>query len=376
MKTSVGAAWALRQMRELVKLGVDVHVALPDGGPLVPQYAAGGVVVHPLQVDLAAYRPGSWRRLFACTRNLVASVKPDIIHSHFVGTTATMRLALGKKHPVPRIFQVPGPLHLEHMIYRNAEIAMAGPRDFWVASCQWTRHRYIHSGIRPERVFLSYYGTDLSRFRDLKRGNLRRELGLDGSQRIAGMVAFMYPPKLYLGQTRGVKGHEDLIDAMALCRNAMPGLVCILVGGAWNGASEYEERVRAYGKKKCGNRVVFLGTREDVPQLYPDFDVAVHPSHSENLGAAGESLLLGIPTIATKVGGFPDLVIDGETGWLVPPRDPFRLAAAIQEALNQPEHAREIAMKGRDRAMRLLDVEQTAHHLYGFYCDILSTQQC
>ncbi len=370
VKTSVGATWALRQMRELVRLGVEVHVALPGAGPLVPQYEAAGVRVQLLQLDLPTGRPWLWPRVFASARELVATVKPAIVHSHFVGTTLSMRLALGRLHPVPRVFQVPGPLHLEHAFFRRAELATAGPVDFWVASCQRTYDLYCNAGLNGQRIFLSYYGADLDRLAEVKGGKLRKELGIGRETKIVGMVAYMYAPKLHLGQTRGIKGHEDLIDAIALCLKSLPNVVCVMVGGAWDGAFTYERRVRSYARRTCGDQIIFLGSRQDVLELYPDFDVAVHPSHSENLGGAAESLLMGIPTIATNIGGFPDLITDGDTGWLVPPRDPQTLAQAIQEALKEPNEARQRGRRGQERALTLLDVRQTAQQVLDIYDEI------
>src|SRR5438128_1442841 len=93
LKTSVGATWALRQMRELVRLGVRVHAAMPPG-PLVPKYRAAGVEVHEAQLDLPIRRPWRVPAALRAMRQLVERVRPDIIHSHFVATTLTMRLAL------------------------------------------------------------------------------------------------------------------------------------------------------------------------------------------------------------------------------------------------------------------------------------------
>lgn len=366
LKTAVGAAWALRQMRQLVELGVEVHVALPDG-PLIPQYRAAGIAVHLDQFDLPLRRPQSWPGVFARLRALADSVQPDVIHSHFVGTTLTMRLALGRSHPVPRLFQVPGPLHLEHPFFRRAEIASAGPPDSWVGSCRWTCDRYLRSGIAPGRVFLSYYGLDTDSFVPAASGALRAELGLTPEQRIVGMVAYMYAPKRYLGQSRGLKGHEDLIDALALVRQQRPEVIGVFVGGAWNNATAYEQRVRAYAQERLGGAAVFLGTRHDVAALYADFDVVAHPSHSENVGGAAESLLLAVPTVSTNVGGFPDVVIPGETGWLVPPRSPSHLAAAISAALSDPAHARELAARGQRHVRHLFDVQRTAREIHDIY---------
>ncbi len=367
VKTSVGASWAYRQMRELTRLGVEVHVALPPGGPLVPRYEGAGVVVHPMPIDLPVRSPWRCPGTLRTLHDLVARIRPDIIHSHFVGTTLTMRLALGRDHPTPRIFQVPGPLHLEHPLFRRAELATAGPSDWWVGSCRWTCDRYRRSGVPADRVSLVYYGCDLDEFDRGGPGKLRHELGIAPGIRLVGMVAYMYAPKRYLGQARGIKGHEDLIDALTLCLEAVPDLVGVFIGGAWGDAETYERRVRSYGEKRLGDRARFLGTRGDVAELYPDLDVVVHPSHSENVGGAAESLLMAVPTIATAVGGLPDFVEPGATGWLVPPRDPARLAVAILDALGDPARAQEMALFGQGRARGQLDVRRNARDLLGFY---------
>lgn len=372
VKTSVGASWALRQTRELVKLGVEVHVALPPGGPLFQQYQAAGIIVHPVLLDFPARKPWQWRNIFKKMRELVSFVRPDLIHSHHVGTTLTMRLTLGKTHPTPRIFQVPGPLHLEHAFFRHAELFTAGHSDYWIGSCKWTCDLYRQSAVPQDRLFLSYYGTDIDNFVGCKPGKLRQVLGVDASIKLVGMVAYMYAPKTYLGQTRGLKGHEDLIDAIAICLQTEPNIQGIFIGGAWNDAIAYERRIRAYGKKKCAEHVVFLGTRNDVLEFYPDLDVVVHPSHSENVGGAVESLLLAVPTIATNVGGLPDLVKHNETGWLVSPRNPVHLAQAILEALHNPTRAREMAMNGQALARELFDVKKTARQILEIYQRILS----
>lgn len=371
IKTSVGADWALRQIRELSKLGVEIHVALPGDGPTVGKYTAAGATEHLLQADFPIRALWKFPDLAGNFQRLVAKIQPDIIHSHFVGTTLTMRLALGLRHAIPRVFQVPGPLHLEHTLFRSAEIATAGSVDYWIGSCEWTCRRYRRSGVASDRVFLSYYGGDMETLKMRPPGKLRTELGLAPDCKIIGMVSFMYAPKYYLGQTRGLKGHEDLIDAVKRCLEAEPNIRCVMVGGAWDHAASYEKKVQDYAYKRCGDKVIFLGNRSDVPDLYADMDVAVHPSHSENVGGAGESLLLGVPTIATNVGGFPDVVINGETGWLVPPRSPQLLAKSIMAALSDPEKAHTLAVKGQRFARALFDVRKTAAEIKTIYARIL-----
>ena len=212
-------------------------------------------------------------------------------------------------------------------------------------------------------MFLSYYGVDVRR--------PRRRCNPVAGRKVVGMVAYMYAPKLHLGQRRGLKGHEDLIDALQLCRREMPNLLGVFVGGAWNGARWYEDRVMRYGRARDPQRNVFLGTRTDVDDLYDTFDVAVCPSHSENVGAAVESLLLGVPTVATNVGGLPDLVKNHDTGWLVPPRRPDALARAILDALTHGRKAANRARSGQRLARKMFDVTTTAAGILTIYTKVL-----
>lgn len=372
VKTSDWALWALRQMEQLVAAGVDVHVVLPAGGRLLAEYAEAGIVVHTLELDLQAARPWQLPATLARFRGLVETVRPDLIHSHFVATTLLARLALGKRHAVPRLFQVPGPLHLEHPATRVAEIATAGEADWWIGSCRWTVERYRRSGVADERLFLSYYGLDIDGLERPAGGRLRGELGLAPDQPLVGMLAFVYPPKRYLGRSRGPKGHEDLIDALAICLRAEPRLRCVFIGGAWRGALEYERRIRAYAAERCGEAAIFLGVRSDVPSLLRELDVLAIPSLSENVGAAVEGLLCGAPVVATNVGGLPDLVEDERTGWLVPPRDPVRLAAAILDAIRRPEVAAARTEQGRAKARLMFDVRRTASEVFEIYRRVLA----
>jgi glycosyltransferase involved in cell wall biosynthesis len=374
LKTSVGGDWALRQSRVLARLGVEIHVVTPDDTGLVGAYREFGARTHVLQTDLARLRrPGDFLAARRQLRQLVDATAPDVIHSHFVGTSLFMRLALGRGHPTPRLFQVPGPLHLENPIVRRVEIASAGPTDYWAASCQASVDHYRRAGVRSDRVSLAYYGVDVSRYDGVAPADLRAELGLAPTAKLIGMVAYVYPPKHWLGQKVGVKGHEDLIDATALLLARGLDVHAVFVGGAWGDGPRsraYFDQVRACAHARLGSRAHFLGNRTDVAALYPNFDVAVHPSHSENLGGAGESLLFGAPTVATRVGGFPDIVRDGSTGWLVDAKSPKMLAEAIEAVLADPAAARGRAALGSSLVRDLLDVNRTAARVFELYGEL------
>ncbi|PIS11791.1 MAG: glycosyltransferase family 1 protein, partial [Bdellovibrio sp. CG10_big_fil_rev_8_21_14_0_10_47_8] len=138
LKTSSGGDWAARQVTELTRRGVEVHVIVPSShGSTMELWKNSGAQMHFANLDFPVRAPWKlWKRL-KTARALVAQIQPQIIHSHFVGTTLTLRLALGKKHPIPRFFQVPGPLHMENSFFRRMEIATAGPADFWLASSRY-----------------------------------------------------------------------------------------------------------------------------------------------------------------------------------------------------------------------------------------------
>lgn len=374
VKTTVGATWALREIQVLIRLGCEIHVALPDRDGLYEAYKKAGAYVHIANVDIASFKtsPLAFTKAVIDFRKLVLKINPDIIHSHFVGTTYFMRMAL-TGIPIKRIFQVPGPLHLEKTITRKVDVNLANKYDYWIPTCHLSKQYYLNEGVAKDRLTTIFYGSDVSVFNtNQSKGSLRSELNIPDGIKIVGMVAFVYPPKKWLGQSRGLKGHEDLIDAMSIVIKQRKDVVCVIVGGAWGDSEEYYNQVIEYGKKKLGDKVQFLGTRQDVPSLYPDFNIAVHPSLSENLGGAAESLLMGIPTIATNIGGFPDIVIENKTGWLVPPSDPSSLAQKIVSVLDHPDNAKKVADFGKHEMLRELDVNNTATQVCDFYKYIMS----
>ena len=362
----IAASWAQRQIRELVRMGIEVHVAITPGGPMVRRYEEAGAKVHEIDLAVNLLRPVGFLRKVNGLREIVELVRPNLVHSHFVDCTILMRLALRSKPEIRRIFQVPGVLHLEHELTKRLELKLAQDNDYWVGSCRKICQIYRDAGVPEDRVWLSYYCPDNIVKREA--GRLRTELGIPDSTFVAGMIAYMYPPKRWLGHTRGIKGHEDFLGAIKECAARGRDIKGVLIGGAYRGGHNYEKKLIKYGKINCGDRVVFLGTRNDVMDLYPDLDVAIHPSLSESLGGSGESLLMEIPTIATNIGGFVDVIEHEKTGWLVAPGRPDQIAETIDTIIENREQARRIARQGRQRAMEMFDLQRNTkiiHDIYG-----------
>jgi glycosyltransferase involved in cell wall biosynthesis len=377
VKTAVGANWAYEQVRVLCSLGIEVVVALPsDTEGLAPKYRQAGATVVRVNLDFPARK--LWRipaTLRAC-RRLVSDVRPDLVHTHHVGTTFIARLALGKKSDIPRVFQVPGPLHLEHPFFTWLDITLAGQRDFWIAVCERIQEKYQLHGVAPNRVFLSHAGMPAIQVGARRNDKMRHELGIPLGAPVVGMVAHIYAPKFFLGQMRGVKGHEDFIAALALIKKACPDVRGVIVGGSWEKFGVwYEKHLHSLGQKTCGSNLIFLGNRMDLDEVSGIFDVAVQPSYSDAIAwSVAELLIREVPVVATAVGGLPEIIQDGETGWLVSPRNPEAVARAVLEALANPREARRRTTQGREHARRLLNVEKTGREVAVIYEEILAVK--
>lgn len=372
VKTSRGARWALEQVGELARMGIDVHVVLPRRGPRSDQYADANCSVHYANTDLATISRRSLPSALRQIRELVDDIDPDLVHSHFLGTTLAWRLARGGR-PIPTIFQVPGPLHMDSAVFRRLDRTTASKHDYWIGSCRHTVAQYVRSGVSPSRVWLSYYGTDISSF---GRGSPDRMATVLGARQtpetiVVGMVAYMYAPKQYLGQRQGLKGHEDFIAAIELASRFEPRLLGVMVGGAWEGADTYAAKIMSRVESSPAP-LVALGSRDDVADLYLGMDLAVVPSHSENLGGAAEAMLSGVPVLASSVGGLPDLVIHGRTGWLTRPAHPTRLANDIAGLASMRSEWAAVAEQGRLRARHLLDVRRTSAEIADIYGDVVA----
>lgn len=372
VKTAEGALWAVRQAEMLVRFGVDVHVAVPVCGGAVPLWRKAGCTVHVVNLDLPTRRPWAIPAMCAAARRLVEDVRPDIIHSHFVSTTLLLRLALGRKHPVPRIFQVPGPLHLEHPATRFAEIHSSASNDYWIGSSDCIVQHYFAAGIDHARVFLSYYGFPVHAER--RTGYLRKRLGVADSTKIVGNINFIYPPKRFLWQRVGIKCHEDVIDALGAVLRERDDVVGVLIGSTFGTADRrYEGELRRRAERVGRGRILMPGYfgPNEVQQSWPDFDCAIHVPMSENCGGVVEPLMAGVPTIASRTGGLSEIVIDGVTGTCVPVRSPKAIASALLKVLDSPELYSRIAAAGQQLVSSVFDVERTGKEVLQVYRHIL-----
>jgi len=369
VKTSDGASWAASQAGVLVRSGVEVHVALPtDRGRTVQAWRNTGANIHIADLSLPVSRPNRLAETVKRIRRLVDEVQPDIIHSHFVTTTIALRLGLGRNHRIPRVYQVAGPLHLEHWHTRQGDLRTAGQADYWIASSRCIEQHYRRRGISGERVFLSYYGFQVQS--TPRTGMLRTKLGIAADARIVGNISYIYPPKRLLGERVGLKGHEELIDALAIVTARNKNVYGVVIGNTLPGYGDsYEKELRKRALKAGGGRILMPGyfSPDEVRQSWPDFDCAVHVPHSENCGGVVEPFAAGVPVIAAAVGGLPEVVIDDVTGRLVYDRSPDVLARDVEQVLEDPAHWQGLAANGRRLVERMFDIERTAGEVLSVY---------
>lgn len=378
VKTSEGAQWAAKQAKKLANLGVDVHVALPSSvGPAVIDWIKANTKIHIVDCSLPIRLPYLLKGRIQRIRTLVNKINPDLIHSHFVSTTLMLRLSLGKFHHMPIAFQVPGPLHLEYPLHRLADILTAGENDYWIASSQYTYKIYSQYGFPLKRIFLSYYGIDVNKLVKKHKGTLYAKLGLPYHYKIVGNISFMYPPKYYLGHTKGIKRHENLIDAIAIVCKKRSDIVGVIVGGQWGSGKSYENRLRKRAERIAGDRIIFTGdvSNNEALSFWPDIYCAIHIPMSENCGGIIEPLLNEVPTIASNIGGLPEVVIDGITGRLVPKGNINRIAETILYEIENYEEAKKRAKLGAKLVQKMFDVNRTAKEIYHIY-EHLINQNC
>jgi glycosyltransferase involved in cell wall biosynthesis len=230
------------------------------------------------------------------------------------------------------------------------------PRDRIVAVGQAVRRALIdNEGFPPNRIQVIYNGIDVNLFdRGLHdRDAARQEIGLTGQD-----LAILQVARLdYL------KDHGTAVRALERVVGSCPQARLILVGEG----PEKEKIVEAVRQRGLATQVRFLGLQKDVPRVLAAADVFLLTSISEGIPLTViEAMLAGLPVVATEVGGLPEVVVPGTTGWLTPAGDDAGLAEAILRLAQDPAMRSEWGQVGRLRARELFSESQMHKH----YCEL------
>lgn len=314
-------------------------ICLQAGGPLAARYAAAGVRVVPLPIP-SLYSVAAVRQGLRLAR-LLTERHVQIVHSHdmYNNVFATI-CARAARTPV---------IVASRRWWRSAaarRYRVANTLAFRFAHCVVANSPAVASslqtedGVRPERIAVVPNFVDDTAFIPLsadQRAARLSELCVPADALVLGVVANLLP----------VKDHRTLLRAVALLAPRWPELHAVLVGDG-ESRPALESLTRRLGLE---GRVHFAGQQPNEPNLHHLFDVSVLCSLSEGFpNSIVEAMAAGRPVVATDVGGVGDAVTDGETGLLVPPSNPERLAAAIEELLVDPGRRRALGVAGRERA--------------------------
>jgi glycosyltransferase involved in cell wall biosynthesis len=322
-----GQLVALRLARAARDRGDEVSFVAPREGEFVAGLRAEGlpVALADLNRTFRVRAAGRLRRLLRGA---------DLLHTH---TLAAANVLSRLASPAPVVAH----LHIENR-FRPATEPVLRRLDSWtarrcarlVAVSEDTRRAYLEQGY-PDRVEVVYNGVELDGA--APAGALRAELGVPDGAPLIGEVARLCD----------VKGQRELIEALA----ALPEARLVLFGRDLEQGGAFQAGLERDAERLgVRDRVVFAGHREDAPALLADLDLVVLPSWTEGLPLVVlEAMARRRAVVATPVGGTPELVADGETGLLVPARDPRALADGIRSLLADPDRRRRMGEAGYRR---------------------------
>jgi len=342
-----GAEWTLvRLCQGLRQRGHQVLVACRPRSSLVPVLEEHSIPYRegPIhgKVNL---RAGSW------LARLVEETGAQLIHTH--NSTASYHgTRVGRRIGVPTLAHVQG-LHWRSTL-KGCYLAASG----LIACSRAVKQTAEEVGYPSDRIHVIYNAVDPSRFVPRRPPlEVRSELGLSLDDPMVLSVAHFAPKK----------GHVDLVAAIPEILTQFPRTRFVWVGEG-SRRPRLEQLLRRRG---LTGRVLFLGYRNDVADLMHACDLFVLPSHSEPMGIVYcEAMLMGKPVVACRSGGTPEVVEDGVTGLLVPPRNPAAVAAAITALLGDADRRRALGTAGRERAHRRFSYAQmldAVEHIYERY---------
>jgi glycosyltransferase involved in cell wall biosynthesis len=285
-------------------------------------------------------------RALAGLVRLMRAWRPAIVHTHTAKAGLLGRIAA-------RAAGVPTVVHTYHghvlrgyfspattAVFRWLETRLAASADALVAVSESVKQDLVRLGVASaERIRVVPLGLDLAHLAaELPRGVLRREAGIPEEAPLVGMVGRLVP----------IKDVPTFLQAARIVRERRTDARFALVGDGEERPG-LESLCRELG---LDGAVTFFGWRRDLAAVYGDLDVVVNASRNEGTPVALiEALAASRPVVATRVGGTPDLLGEGERGRLVPPGAPEALAQAVLETLDQSEAARRRAQAGREHVM-------------------------
>jgi glycosyltransferase involved in cell wall biosynthesis len=222
---------------------------------------------------------------------------------------------------------------------------------------------------KSEQALVLHNGVSLDEFavdQASLRSDFRLRFGIDQRDFVAACIGRIKWKR---------KGQEDVVRAAALLRDDGTPVTLLIVGEPWPGNESHLQRLRALvSELDLQQHVVFTGELSDARQVYAASDLIVLPSAQPEpfAGVVLEAMAMRKPVVATAIGGSLDQVVDGQTGYLVPPAAPRALAEKIRAIKDDPELGTRLAEAGMDRVRTHFGIQQMVAKLETIYADVLT----
>ncbi|MCU0256668.1 MAG: glycosyltransferase [Vicinamibacterales bacterium] len=304
-------------------------VAHPDGE--LRRRAAEGLDLIALVPRHEADFAAGWR-----FSRILRTERPDIVHAHDPHgvTMASIGISMSRLDPAPRLVaarRVDFPLKM-HAFSRWKYKQV----DLFICASEAIRHILLTQGVEPSRAITVHEGVDLVHVDAAPRGDLHAEFWLPHQAPLVGNIGALVPHK----------GQRDFVDAAARVLRHVPD-TRFVIAGEGELRPQLEQQIRHLSLEK---HVLLAGFRTDVLSLLKAFDVFVMSSVTEGLGTSViDAMACRRPVVGTRAGGIPELVVEGETGHLVPVGDAAGMAEAIVSLLRDERRRARYGAAGRAR---------------------------
>lgn len=357
-----GESLTLNLMGALDKARFRAHLLTPRTGKFPETAAALGVRTHvlPFRGTSTIFLPALWARL-PIVGKLRAFLRQNAIHA-----------VISDYHSLP--FIVPAARRLGIPVIWNA-------MGWWFPIYAWQRHFFsrevsrivaISSAVKekligappklpPELIRVHIPGVDTAQHypEAVSGAPVRTHMGIPPETPLVALIA----------RFQDVKGHDDFLDAAKLIRRAVPEARFAVAGENVFAVSKdeaYKQRIlaRVRDDSELRESVTFLGFWHDSREVIAAADVMVCSSWFESLSmVALESMAMARPIVSTRVGGPSETVLDGETGYLVPPREPAALAERVIALLRDPDRRKAMGERGAAHVRQNFSAERYAANI-------------
>ena len=360
--------------KALRPLGIETVVAMPEGtGDFADRLSQDGVPFYRIRGMLrprGALQPAhnmAWLAYLLTSvgalRRIIENGNIDVVHqNHPFHVQGAIAARLAKRKVVWHIHGYGHPRLAK--IFRPIVSHLA---DQVVAASEYTGMAFMRNGRDAQSTSgfeVLYPPIDVDAYSAIgPNPQLKAQFGFGQSDPVIGIVGHINP----------LKGHLYFVKAASLIKRSVPEARFLVIGGNFEYQRHYwrrlQEETRHLGLERD---LVFTGPRSDIAELLTTIDIVVNSSLTEGLSLAlGEALAARKPVVATAVGGTPEIIRDGVTGRLVPPKDPQAIATAVVDLLNDPDTAAALAANGRELVRQTFSLERSAHRYVEIYRKVL-----